>query len=257
MPNWSYNTIAIKGNKNSVINFLNDGLKTKNLFVEEITEKTQDLFVEMSLRSWMPMPQIFEDYDTTNELPELSYMIRYRKELLKRKFPNDYEEIIGGVISPELMERLKLFYETYKVEWEQAKETQKREYGIVGWYDYNLATLGTKWDADIENFRIKVGEDGKVTIIFSCETAWNMPMGWLQEMVRRYPSLHFLVYGEEESSSYVGYYDVNEDRWIEEVSDTISAIYRNSEDYQECAEEAAEYAQECYFRFSKYICDME
>ena len=67
MPNWCYNQGSISGTKDSIKKFIKDGLQVETLpeNMTEIDDLLQN-FEELSIGNWLPMPQIFSDFDTTN-----------------------------------------------------------------------------------------------------------------------------------------------------------------------------------------------
>lgn len=188
MPNWSYNTVVLQGKKEAVHKFIKIGLENSNLQSLNDIDKDWELLckegktkvtthdimgskgevgtIEMetylSARTFLPMPDTFLLYDTTN-------------------YPNAYPT-------------------------EVVKE-QKEKYGAIGWYDYNCLTLGTKW-----NF--KLGENGEPTccpvhghedsyrIVFTCDTAWSMPIQWLINVKNLVPELFVGIMANEESGAY-------------------------------------------------------
>lgn len=69
MPNWVFNTIAVKGNKNDVIAFIkkmNDKVTENDTIDTIINTLFDDKEVKPSFNSFVPMPQTYIDYDTTN-----------------------------------------------------------------------------------------------------------------------------------------------------------------------------------------------
>ncbi len=52
MPNWTYNTITIRGNDGTLAKMMNDAVKEEN--------------GKLALQSWFPIPETFLKYDTTN-----------------------------------------------------------------------------------------------------------------------------------------------------------------------------------------------
>lgn len=167
MPNWSNNVIAFKGKEESILNMLNDGLlnsgadkcETLSDAIASLEENAKHKAVEndevvlengLRLRTFLPTPDTFLLYDTTNR-------------------PDEFADAV---------------------------QEQKKTYKIVGWYDYNLATLGTKWDADlsIDNFYVR---DGVATIVFYCETAWSYPEDWMTAMEQNYGVNAYILTKEE------------------------------------------------------------
>lgn len=167
MPNWSNNLIAFKGEESNILNMLNDALINSG---EEKCESVGDAInslhgnakhkgVEngevimekgLRLRTFLPMPDIFLLYDTTN-------------------FPEKYEEMAAE---------------------------QKEKYGVVGWYDYNLVTLGCKWDSEL-SLDSSFVSNGIATIVFFCETPWSYPENWLLALEEKYGVKAFICTKEE------------------------------------------------------------
>lgn len=157
MPNWCENDLSIRGSKKDVINFLETAGYDKSCSVEDFIENTA-----LTLRCWMPMPETYKKMDTTNAK-------RQQKE-------NESDED----------------YQKYCEEYDAAVKFQKETYGAVGWYNYNLMTLGTKWDAQINEYGMSsyVGS-GFIQLNFSFLTAWCPPDVWLKTLIKEYPNLSF------------------------------------------------------------------
>ena len=68
MPNWCFNSGSISGSKESIKKFIKDGLQVETLpeNMIEIDELLQNNEV-LSIGKWLPMPKIYEDFDTTNK----------------------------------------------------------------------------------------------------------------------------------------------------------------------------------------------
>lgn len=190
MPNWVSNTFIIKGNKKEVNYFLSKGnIETITDFNDgtELTKKLENV----SLRSWLPLPQIFEDYNTTNQI-------------LSKDHWDDkmYHELTGDVSY-----KTDNSYEDYVRGYKEAAADQYGIYRIVGWYNYNMATLGVKWDARMEvNTENSFEDNDNVTLYFEFESAWDMPLVWFDFMCRKFYYLKFFIYGMEESGIFVKAY---------------------------------------------------
>lgn len=266
MPNWSFNTIAIRGTKKQVINFLNEGLKrthgrkkgfallAENATAVEIEDKLRNY--GLSLRSWLPMPRTFLRFDTTNKLPDFHWWV-YDK--LKRKV--EFKDIESNI--EMYKEKYADEYKKYCEGYEKAKEYQLHKYGYVGWYDYNRATLGTKWNSNIENWGIVSAADDCFILTAYCETAWNLPYAWVINMQKKHKDLFFACYAWEESYEYCGFMDGNSCDWVEnhkydEIEEKINKehpeLEKDSEDRWEYGSEYyGELQNEVYERFLAYI----
>ena len=160
MPNWTFNTIRVSGNKEHIAKMMNDAIKNEN--------------GEMTLRSWFPIPETFLKYDTTNH-PNGERLV----------VGEEYWDGLGhrGIMTAELLD-----------EYKQATKEQRETYGVVGWYDYNCKYFGCKWsDCDV---KIADEMDGK--IVLSTDTPWTSPDMWLIRLSERYPDLLFENHAEFE-----------------------------------------------------------
>ena len=167
MPNYCENTIKIKGKKEDIFDFFKKvgfNGETKESLLEFI-ENNKDT---ITMRSWLPMPQTFVDYDTTN------------RKLGKNYFNSDEE------------------YEKYSKGYDTAVEHQKETYGAVGWYAYNLKTLGVKWDAKVFDYCVTMDEDDDVLCVKGVfDTAWCAPLMWVTTIAKENPKLSFDLDGYE------------------------------------------------------------
>ena len=284
MPNWVYGNLAIRGKKNEVINFLNDGLKVSKSKIELSESMDKQTIVDtlnglhsddfLHLRSWLPMPQTFVDYDTTNNARgfenwlvgdldkpiHVDEAIKVLGHLANETHATSNVDILHELLYTEdanLRERVmdilhKHFderYNSYMNEYENAIVYQEKTYGCVGWYDYNCRTLGTKWDSEFTYFSIIDGGDTDELIIRAdIDTAWNMPDEWLQTVKSMYPSLRFIYYGWEEGGAFCGYFEVGENGndWIENDED-----FMDDEDDEESDD--CDYEDRCASMFDKFI----
>lgn len=245
MPNWVYNNIALKGKKENILNFLNEGLKNSKLkecktlegaynkllkhskvrlanfgdFTNKVVGKKEGHPAKitfkkgLTLDTFRPMPDTFFQYDTTN----------YAKDL-----PNIARE-------------------------------QEKEYGCIGWYDWGCMYRGTKWDADLEDLRLNV--DGDVaTIIFHCDTAWSCPSGWMR-WVKETFKVNVFVSATEEVDNFNPFYCEIDG----EEHDCYDGCEKPNEDDFECEEDyydalfewQEEKHEEMYYNFKNFVRDYQ
>jgi hypothetical protein len=63
-----------------------------------------------------------------------------------------------------------------------------------GWYDWNIREWGTKWDAcDVD-----LNDDSETSLGYSFNTAWSIPEPVFNAIVRKFPTLTFDFWSEEE-----------------------------------------------------------
>ena len=160
MPNWTYNSIRVWGSKDSLTKFMNDAIRNED--------------GTLSLSSWIPTPETFRKYDTTNH-------------------PNGKGLKVGDKWWDGLGDHNQLITEELIEEFKQATEEQRSKYGVVGWYDYNVKTFGCKWDSEV-----CVEEITDNSIDLSTETPWSAPENWLRTLSKKYLYLKFHLYATYE-----------------------------------------------------------
>lgn len=153
MPNWCNNRLVVAGKKKDILSFLHykDGAE-KFIF-----------------NNYLPIPQTYDDYDTTNSMDS------------REAFNSDEE------------------FNAYREGYENAVKEQKEKYGVVGWYDWRVANYGTKWDidgkriADLESQLVGVGDEAETTIETTFDTAWSPCVRFVENIAPLFPTLQFTL----------------------------------------------------------------
>jgi hypothetical protein len=156
MPNWTFNQIRITGEKAHLDKFMADAIRHENNASG------------FSLSSWLPIPETFLKYDTTNHPNGEGLRIG-------EKWWDGLGDHGDQVVTEELIEEFK-----------HATKEQREKYGVVGWYDYNLKTFGCKWDSEVNVDSVCDDE-----INLSTDTPWSAPENWLRTISKNYPELVF------------------------------------------------------------------
>lgn len=230
MPNWVYNQVVVKGKKQDVINFLNDGLKglgkgkeiSANLCADEIVNHLNSINSDnkkrkkgkryLTLRSWMPSPKTFLKWDTTNS----KYDFAAWKEFVRGESWSKPSQFIINKCKKMSEDELKAAYEKYSNGYDKAVIFQKEKYGVVGWYDYNLLTLGTKWNSEFDDYsKIELTNEDEIAILMKCDTAWNLPHNWLFSIQEKYKDITLFCFTREESNEFSGYFSIKDNTWVE------------------------------------------
>ncbi len=84
-------------------------------------------------------------------------------------------------------------------------------------YHWNLIRWGTKWDIYHDHFDLEnIGwREGCERICFSFETAWSPPTAWMEQAVKLFPALCFLLHYEEPGCYFAGdLYGENGKYWV-------------------------------------------
>ena len=109
MPDWSTNTIAVKGKKADVIKWLKVGLtnaKTRNrskinatLVAAQIEDFLNGEKTRLTLDDFNPMPETFKLYDTTNAMREYdAWLMRGFMDEYKRYSPKLFEKEVNDAV---------------------------------------------------------------------------------------------------------------------------------------------------------------
>lgn len=216
MPNWSSNSLTIQGKKSDIIAMF---AKATPVFSK------YDNAEVYTLQSFVPMPETYKAIDTTNSL---SCFLSVKKRKMKDDNPNLSEEEINAMfdlVEAELTDQ-----------YNNAVIYQKETYGVVGWYDWNLQNLGTKWDATIitkEEVDAAIQEcndddDDNGCIVFCVfDTAWTPPIAWLEKIVNDNPNLFFDMWTDEESG-FKWFYEGVDGVLSDDMSDTIKEEVNNT-----------------------------
>lgn len=169
MANSCENNLSIIGKKNDVFDFFKvagfDGSKSLEDFLEN---------EEITLRSWLPIPDTFK-FDTVNEK--------------RSKKDNETNEE----------------YQKYCEDYDAAVKYQNETYGVVGCREYNIKTLGCKYDVQINEFGTICQRYGgeNVYLNFSFFTPWCPPDVWLKTLIKEYPNLSFDLDAVEPNNAFI------------------------------------------------------
>jgi hypothetical protein len=215
MPNWVKNTVALKGTKQQMTKLFSQVADVKTW---EDVEKNIDTFeskLKLSMRSFLPMPQTFLDWDTTNSMKNFEWFCDGKNQP-KEELQQEYDKYVRGYMA--------------------AREYQQKTYGCVGWYDYNKKTLGCKWNANLFNWRIEdeLEEDDIVIVYFSVDTAWNPPIPFLQYLAT---FVNVVVLSDEEADFFHTIIDMNNDVEIKDIAQDINNLYNKFQQENEEVDE--------------------
>lgn len=251
MPNWSNNTIKIKAEKSKMLDFINSVLENKK---EDITEAFEEMKAnkELSLGTFRPMPKTFEDFDTTNSLDK-----EFAKNVAKNNNPffsriPDYIEELRGCTDEDKIQKAQ---ERYEKEYNEAIEFQKKEYGAVGWYDYNCnVRFGCKWDANIQDITLTKNDKEEYIISFYCDTPWCYPFLWCGYIGKKF-KVDVYICAFEESDEYNFYGKFNGSNIINEINMVLPYLTEEDEenDYEEYWNEKNEIMETFLSDFDEYV----
>ena len=259
MPNWSYNTVVLKGKKENILKFINEGLKNSQVSEETNIEEAFNTLLEEGKHKTVKYG--FGSERKGNDINNPA-SIELKKGVTMRTFrpyPDDSYLLYDTTNCADKMPEI-------------AKE-QFRKFGYVGWYDLNsgrhmhsgeddygkseangkepweVGCLGTKWDAELNDLALSVGDDEAV-ITFDVDTAWSYPDYWLIWIKRTF-CVNVYICAHEESNAYNFYQEIDHEDDGKDYDDFIEMEgcpdeddYDDEDDYYEAWNEFERYAQE-------------
>ena len=204
MPNWVKNTVALKGTKQQMTKLFSQVADVKTW--EDVENKIDNL--ELTMRSFLPMPQTFLDWDTTNSMKKFEWFCEGKNQS-QEELQQEYLKYVRG--------------------YREACELQQKIYGCVGWYDYNYKTLGCKWNAELLDLTIAddLEKDDIVIVYFSVKTAWSRPIPFLQHLAT---FVNVVVLSDEEANFFNSLVDINNDVLLKDIAQDINKLYKNFEE---------------------------
>ena len=259
MPNWSYNSVVLKGKKENILKFINEGLKNSQVSEETNIEEAFNTLLEEGKHKTVKYGFGPERQGNNINNPA---SIELKKGVTMRTFrpyPDDSYLLYDTTNCADKMPEI-------------AKE-QFRKFGYVGWYDLNsgrhmhsgeddygkseangkepweVGCLGTKWDAELNDLALSVGDDEAV-ITFDVDTAWSYPDYWLIWIKRTF-CVNVYICAHEESNAYNFYQEIDHEDDGKDYDDFIEMEgcpdeddYDDEDDYYEAWNEFESYAQE-------------
>lgn len=215
MPNWVKNTVALKGTKQQMTKLFSQVADVKTWEDVENNIDTFESKLKLSMRSFLPMPQTFLDWDTTNAMKRFEWFCEGKKQS-QEELRQEYDKYVRGYMA--------------------ARKYQQKTYGCVGWFDYNKKTLGCKWDAYLFNWTIedKLEEDDIVIVYFSVDTAWSIPIPFLQYLAT---FVNVVVLSDEEADFFHSIIDINKDVVVKDIAQDIKSLYKKFQQENEEVDE--------------------
>ena len=209
------NIVFIKGAKQSVVDFINRGLKGCNSKVrisadmsgEQIADRLNGHGCPITMHAYLPMPVTFLHYDIVNgpscfsewyqwgkrgknddDDPEQIHtrwqeMYDYLRAHPERFTANedgnyeytDFDQALKD-IHPELIDA----YRIYRHRCSNAASYQKRKYGVVGWEEWGLKYYGCPESVPLNLWKLKCETKEKLCLSFQLIDPLDYPISFLK-----------------------------------------------------------------------------
>lgn len=205
MANYVTNRVIVKGDDESVLKFINLGLKGSGL---KPSDSVAEGFKRLKEEARVKSNVVLEDGK--------------RKAL--------YESMLTMGTFYQMPDTF-LLHDTTNRNIPNAAAYQRRRYGVAGWYDYNnLKRFGCKWDAPLEDAELLKSDSGKWCVSFFIETPWSYPYLWLSAIKRDSGcDIYLASYEESDAWCFWGKLDESDHDYLQELDSLREAIEDDSD----------------------------
>jgi len=286
------NIIFIKGSKQSIVDFINRGLKGCNSKVrisadmsgEQIADRLNGHGCPIAMRSYLPMPATFYNYDTTYGLlcfctwyqcgchqnadnydPQLAHARwqeihdylqahpeRYTGDETGNYEYADFDKALK-VLHPELIEP----YRKYKRGYYNAVSYQRRKYGVEGWEEWGLKHYGCPRSVPLDMWKLKHETEDELCLSFQAIDALSYPIAFLK-FINGFEGITVYAYGFDDCI-YPSWYQYNgrkeEVVWKDVPEDPKFEEYKEALKYQPDYNPNTVYAEAEYKVLEGYVQD--
>lgn len=235
MPNWVNSCFSLQGSKETIHEFIKLGLTNSNLETSDDIEKDFVKLVREATTKTALGEGVMgkEEHDIADEI--------FLSMRTFRPSPGTF---------------LKYDTTNYAEHFKDEAEKQLAEYGVVGWYDYNIATLGTKWNAGLTECSLRAfdEEPDYYRFDFCLKTAWSFPAAWCRYIKEKFPDIVIKFSSVEESNCFhcFGFFE-EEGEDVYDISNVIDIVLKHNAEIREAKEseleaklDAGEIDQETY-----------
>ena len=221
MPNWVNSCFSLQGSKDTIHDFIKLGLTNSNLETSNDIERDfEKLIKEGTTKSVTARGMNKEVCNIINEIFLSMRTFRPSPDTFLKYDTTNHADIFKDEV-----------------------DKQRAQYGAVGWYDYNILTLGTKWNAGLTDCSLSAfdEEPNYYRFDFCLDTAWNFPFAWCKYIKEKFPDIEIKFSAIEESNCFhcFGFVEIEGEEFYD-ISDVISAVYENNMNIKEAKEDELE-----------------
>ena len=221
MPNWVNSCFSLQGSKDTIHNFIKLGLTNSNLETSNDIEKDfEKLLKKATTKTVIGKGTGKEVNDLTDEIFLSMRTFRPSPDTFLKYDTTNYAEFF-----------------------KEEADKQRAEYGVVGWYDYNCLTLGTKWNAELTDCSLRAFDENPnyYRFDFCLDTAWNFPAAWCRYIKEKFPDIVIKFYSIEESNCFhcFGFFE-EEGENVYDISEVRNLVFEHNSDIREAKESELE-----------------
>ena len=221
MPNWVNSCFSLQGSKDTIHDFIKLGLTNSNLETSNDIEKDfERLLKEATTKTVVGKGTGKEVNDLTDEIFLSMRTFRPSPDTFLKYDTTNYAEFF-----------------------KEEADKQRSEYGVVGWYDYNCLTLGTKWNAELTDCSLRAFDEKPdyYRFDFCLDTAWSFPAAWCRYIKEKFPDIVIKFYSIEESNCFhcFGFFE-EEGENVYDISEVLNLVFEHNSDIRETKESELE-----------------
>ena len=191
MPNWCYNTLTIRGNKDTVAALMERAGSGDHDYVGPFNHRdTNGEKVDWGAFTPVQMELLMKDDDLFQDKRESKTAFSFHA------FVPVPREVMLSPYDPGSLEKKKAEY----------PEWFDRFPGLMAGYDWEHRNWGVKWGARDASISNKTEINGETEVVYTFDTAWGPPTEFMDRLAALYPNLQFHLSFTEEGVGFEGDY---------------------------------------------------
>ncbi len=223
MPNYVYNSIAIKGKKNDVLAFINRGIENSAKAIKSYGDGT----IPTTCDNLEDALETLKKYGVTVCTKSYGWDTSSKQELGVEK------QITMGTFRPVPTTFLEYDTTNHANTFKDEAKFQKKTYGAIGWYDFNRNVwFGCKWNSQLDDFNLVYNGDDAI-LTFTAQTPWTVPELWLHWIKEEFHALYVFICATEESGAFYFYKEIDDEDSGEDLTSEIEGLLCNFDNSHE------------------------
>jgi hypothetical protein len=208
MPNWCGNEILIKGDRESLLEFLEKLKGKRAVYNREPALEDSEKQIKYCFNALLPVPQdvLAVGYDG-------QYRFRELREILK-KHGLSMPDLGYSTCDESKKERLQeIATLVQKIKGEDCKKAEKLLSSIISTSD------GYHWHITVDEDFVRDCEVGAdVEVLMGMYSAWSPPLAFFGNISPMFPKLSFCITYGEEGCGFSGIFEIKDGEIIQDVS---------------------------------------
>ena len=190
MPNWCYNTLTIRGDKETVLGLIERASTGEHDYVGPFSRRGREdmdwgTFTPVQMELLMGDDDLFRDKSEVKSIFSFHAFVPVPREVMLAPYdPNSLREVKAKY--PEWFDRFP---------------------NLIAGYDWEHKEWGVKWGAREASINEQYEDtNGDQVVVYSFDTAWGPPTEFMHKLAALYPTLSFQLSFREEGMGFEGDY---------------------------------------------------